>query len=215
MIKYSVEEILDVMANLFPNAKAELTHKNAYELCIAVILSAQATDVSVNQVTPGLFVKYPTVFALAQADIKEVEQAIKTIGLYRNKSKSIVNMAKKVVDNFQGEIPSKHKDLLTLDGVGQKTANVLVSVAFNQPAIAVDTHVSRVSKRLKLAKEKDDVMTIERKLKRKIKRERWSQAHHLMIFFGRYHCKAISPYCESCPFTGQCHYYKEKQSSKL
>lgn len=214
MIKYSVDEMLDVMSAMFPHAKAELNHKNAYELCVAVILSAQATDVSVNLATPALFAKYPTVHALANADIKEVEQTIKTIGLYRNKSKSIVNMAKKVVENFNGEIPSKHKDLLTLDGVGQKTANVLVSVAFNQPAIAVDTHVSRVSKRLRLAKENDDVITIEHKLKRKIKRNRWSEAHHLMIFFGRYHCKAISPHCENCPFTNQCRYYKEKQSSK-
>ena len=213
MNRYTVDQILDIIKDMFPYAKAELNHNNAYELTVAVILSAQATDVSVNLATPQLFEKYPTVYHLAQADVKEVEQCIKTIGLYRNKAKSIVNMAKKVVENFHGEIPSKHKDLLTLDGVGQKTANVIVSVAFNQPAIAVDTHVSRVSKRLRLAKEADDVLTIERKLKRKIKRNRWSEAHHLMIFFGRYHCKAQSPKCSECPLSNQCRYYKENQSS--
>jgi|SRR5690554_3161078 len=214
MIRFSVDEMLDIMAEMFPNAKAELDHHNAYELSVAVILSAQATDVSVNLATPAFFKRYPSVYDLANADVKEVESYIKTIGLYRNKAKSLVKMAKKVVENFNGEIPVKHKDLLTLDGVGQKTANVIVSVAYNQPAIAVDTHVSRVSKRLMLAKEKDDVLTIEQKLKRKIKRDRWSKAHHLMIFFGRYHCKALAPKCNECPFTNQCRYYKEKQSVK-
>lgn len=210
MIRYDVDQILDIMRHMFPNAKAELDHKNPYELSVAVILSAQATDVSVNLATPELFKRYPSVYDLAQAEIKEVESYIKTIGLYRNKAKALVGMAQKVVHNFDGEIPHRHKDLLSLDGVGQKTANVIRSVAFNDPAIAVDTHVSRVSKRLKLAKEADDVLTIERKLKRKIKRERWNEAHHLMIFFGRYHCKALNPACDVCPFTHQCRYYQSK-----
>ena len=210
MTRYNVDEMLDIMRSMFPDAKAELDHKNAYELSVAVILSAQATDVSVNLATPKLFEAYPSVYDLAQADIKEVEGYIKTIGLYRNKAKAIVGMAQKVVNDFDGGIPHRHKDLLSLDGVGQKTANVIRSVAFNDPAIAVDTHVSRVSKRLKLAKEADDVMAIERKLKRKIKRDHWNEAHHLMIFFGRYHCKAINPACEVCPFTQQCRYYQNK-----
>ena len=210
MIRYDVDQILDIMRQMFPNAKAELDHKNPYELSVAVILSAQATDVSVNLATPELFKRYPSVYDLAQAEIKEVESYIKTIGLYRNKAKALVGMAQKVVHDFDGEIPYRHKDLLSLDGVGQKTANVIRSVAFNDPAIAVDTHVSRVSKRLKLAKEGDDVLTIERKLKRKIKRERWNEAHHLMIFFGRYHCKALNPACDECPFTHQCRYYQAK-----
>jgi endonuclease III len=213
MLEYSVDHILDIMQTMFPNAKAELDHHNPYQLTVAVILSAQATDVSVNLVTPTLFEKYPTVYDLAKADLNELQNIIKTIGLYRNKAKALIAMANKVVAHFNGDIPRKHADLLTLDGVGQKTANVIVSVAYSIPAIAVDTHVSRVSKRLMLAKEKDDVLTIERKLKRKIKRERWSQAHHLMIFFGRYHCKAINPNCSACPFTKQCRYYKEKRST--
>ncbi len=213
MPKFSVDQLLDIMQSMFPNAKAELNHHNPYELTVAVILSAQATDISVNLVTPVLFERYPTVYELAQADLDELQNIIKTIGLYRNKAKALIAMANKVVTQFHGEIPRKHGDLLTLDGVGQKTANVIVSVAYLIPAIAVDTHVSRVSKRLMLAKEKDDVITIERKLKRKIKRDRWSQAHHLMIFFGRYHCKALNPNCSSCPLTQQCRYYKEKRSS--
>jgi endonuclease-3 len=213
MPEYSVEQLLDIMHAMFPNAKAELDHHNPYELTVAVILSAQATDVSVNLVTPTLFKKYPTVYDLAQANLNELQNIIKTIGLYRNKAKALIAMANKIVTHFGGEIPRKHSDLLTLDGVGQKTANVIVSVAYSIPAIAVDTHVSRVSKRLMLAKEKDDVHTIERKLKRKIKRNRWSQAHHLMIFFGRYHCKALNPNCSTCPLTKQCRYYKEKRST--
>lgn len=213
MSKFSVEEILDEMQRMFPQAKAELNHTNAYELTVAVTLSAQATDISVNKVTPALFKAYPSVHELAVADISDVERIIKSLGLYRNKAKSIIKMAQQVVENFDGEIPSKHRDLLTLGGVGQKTANVIVSVAFDQPAIAVDTHVTRVSKRLMLAKEGDDVLAIERKLKRKIQRNRWTKAHHLFIFFGRYHCKAQNPSCESCPFTQQCRYYKKKQSS--
>lgn len=213
MSKFTVDEILDKMQAMFPDAQAELNHMNPYELTVAVILSAQATDISVNKVTPALFKAYPSVHELAVAKVSDVENIIRSLGLYRNKARAIVKMAQQVVENFDGEIPSRHKDLLTLGGVGQKTANVIVSVAFNQPAIAVDTHVTRVSKRLMLAKEDDDVLAIERKLKRKIKRERWTKAHHLFIFFGRYHCKAQNPQCETCPFTAQCRYYKKKQSS--
>jgi endonuclease-3 len=212
MNKFSVDEILNQLQLMFPNAQAELTHSNPYELTVAVTLSAQATDISVNKVTPLLFETYPSVYELALANTKDVEKIIKSLGLYRNKARSIIKMSQQVVENFDGKIPSRHKDLLTLGGVGQKTANVIVSVAFGQPAIAVDTHVTRVSKRLMLAKEEDDVIMIERKLKRKIKRERWTSAHHLFIFFGRYHCKAQNPMCETCPFTQQCRYYKKKQS---
>lgn len=210
MSKFTVDEILDQMEIMFPEAKAELDYRNPYELTIAVILSAQATDISVNKVTPALFEAYPSVHELAVANVADVENLIKSLGLYRNKARSIIKMAQQVVENFNGEIPRRHKDLLTLGGVGQKTANVIVSVAYHQPAIAVDTHVTRVSKRLMLAQEKDDVVAIERKLKRKIKRERWTKAHHLFIFFGRYHCKAQNPKCETCPFTQQCRYYKKK-----
>jgi endonuclease III len=210
-VSKKVEFALNTMETMFPHAKAELNHSNAYELTCAVLLSAQATDVSVNKVTPSLFQSYPDVYALAQAKIEDVEAHIKTIGLYKNKAKALVKMAQKVVNEYQGEIPSTKKALLTLDGVGVKTANVILSVWFHVPAIAVDTHVDRVSKRLGFAKATDSVHDVERKLKRKIHREDWAKAHHLMIFFGRYHCKAISPNCSVCPLSSQCLYYKRKK----
>lgn len=197
---------LGVMESMFPHAKAELNHQSAYELTVAVMLSAQTTDIAVNKVTPALFKAYPTVFELSKAQSEDIEPYIKTIGLYKNKAKALVNMARKVVNDYGGIIPSSKKKLLTLEGVGIKTANVIVSVWFNVPAIAVDTHVERVSKRLGFAKEQDSVIDVERKLKTKIPRSDWSKAHHLMIFFGRYHCKALSPQCESCPLRNQCRY---------
>jgi endonuclease III len=210
-VNEKVAYALSIMESMFPHAKAELNHTNAYELTCAVLLSAQATDVSVNKVTPALFKAYPDVEALANAQVSDVESYIKTIGLYKNKAKALVNMAQKVVNEYDKVIPSTKKALLTLDGVGIKTANVILSVWFNQPAIAVDTHVDRVSKRLGFAKTSDSVHDVERKLKRKIKRDDWSKAHHLMIFFGRYHCKAINPQCDSCPLQSECHYYKRKK----
>jgi endonuclease III len=202
---------LSVMDTMFPNAKAELNHQSAYELTVAVMLSAQTTDVAVNKVTPALFKAYPTVYELSKAQSEDIEPYIKTIGLYKNKAKALVNMAKKVVEDYGGEIPKSRKKLLTLEGVGIKTANVIVSVWFNTPAIAVDTHVERVSKRLGFAKDNDSVLDVERKLKTKIPRSEWSRAHHLMIFFGRYHCKSISPQCEICPLSSQCRYIKQKR----
>ena len=181
-----VNAILDQLELMFPNAHCELIHRNAFELLCAVVLSAQTTDAAVNKITPYLFECFPTVQAMAEADIKEIEGCIKSIGLYRNKAKSLQHLA----------------------GVGRKPANVIRSVWFDIPAIAVDTHVERISKRLKLAKPFDDVEDVERKLKRKLPRERWNRAHHLFIFFGRYHCHSRSPKCENCPFGSICQ--KEK-----
>ena len=204
-------QALSVMESMFPNAKAQLNHQNAFELTVAVMLSAQTTDIAVNKVTPSLFQAYPTVFELSIAQSEDIESYIRTIGLYKNKAKALVNMAKRVVREFNGVIPSSKKKLLSLDGVGIKTANVIRSVWFNVPAIAVDTHVERVSKRLGFAKEEDSVIDVERKLKKKTPRKDWIKAHHLMIFFGRYHCKAISPQCKSCPLGTQCRYKNKKE----
>lgn len=204
---------LGVMESMFPHAKAELNHQSAYELTVAVMLSAQTTDIAVNKVTPALFNAYPNVFELSKAQSEDIEPYIRTIGLYKNKAKALVNMAKRVVQEYNGIIPNTKKKLLTLEGVGVKTANVIVSVWFNVPAIAVDTHVERVTKRLGFAKDYDSVHDVERKLKTKIPRSDWSKAHHLMIFFGRYHCKAVSPKCEICPLSHQCRYYKTKTLS--
>lgn len=207
-------EILDILEEMFPDAQCELVHKNVYELIVSVILSAQATDVSVNKVTPALFNRYPDVAALAKGDILEIENCIKNIGLYHNKARMIKEMAQICVDRFQGEIPSKRKDLQSLPGVGRKTANVVLSVWYEIPAIAVDTHVERISKRLYLAKPEDSVVKVEEKLRRKVKRTRWNRAHHLFIFFGRYFCKAKNPQCDLCPFKEQCRYIKEKRAAQ-
>ena len=203
-----VNEILDIIEEMFPHADCELVHSNAYELLVAVILSAQTTDVSVNKVTPALFEKFPTVDALALASVEEVESFIKSIGLYRNKAKNIINMAKSVVSEHGGTIPNTMEELVKLDGVGRKTANVILSEWYKIPALAVDTHVERVSKRLGLVKKSATVLEVELTLKKKIKKERWRKTHHLLIFFGRYHCKAMKPNCKECPLFEQC---KDKQ----
>ncbi|RGC45944.1 endonuclease III [Absiella sp. AM29-15] len=212
----TTDEILDILEEMFPNAECELIHKNAFELLIAVVLSAQTTDASVNKITPGLFEAFPTPQALADADIKDVENKIRRIGLYRNKAHSIKELSRALVENFDGVVPETMKELTSLAGVGRKTANVVRSVCFDIPSIAVDTHVERISKRLGLAKPQDSVEKVEEKLKRKIKRERWNRAHHLFIFFGRYHCTARNPKCESCPFQSFCKKDKlEAYKSKL
>ncbi|NBK97792.1 MAG: endonuclease III, partial [Erysipelotrichia bacterium] len=181
-------DILDEMKKMFPNAECALHHRNAYELIVAVVLSAQTTDEAVNKITPALFERYPSVYDLANGEVKEIATYLKTIGLYRNKSRMIHELANAIVNDYDGEVPNTRKKLTSLAGVGRKTANVVLSVWFHVPAFAVDTHVERVSKRLGLAKFKDSVEVVETKLKRKIDRERWNEGHHLFIFFGRYHC---------------------------
>lgn len=204
MKKISSDEILDQLEIMFPEAHCELIHESTFQLLIAVILSAQTTDASVNKVTPALFEKYPTANELARADLKDVENIIRNIGLYRNKAKNIIACAKELVENYDGEVPSNMKQLTSLSGVGRKTANVVLSVAFDIPAIAVDTHVERISKRLGFAKQQDSVLQVEVKLKRKLNRQRWNRAHHLFIFFGRYFCTAKNPKCSECPFIENC-----------
>ena len=204
MKKISSDKILDQLEIMFPEAHCELIHESTFQLLIAVILSAQTTDASVNKVTPALFEKYPTANELARADLKDVENIIRNIGLYRNKAKNIIACAKELVENYDGEVPSNMKQLTSLSGVGRKTANVVMSVAFDIPAIAVDTHVERISKRLGFAKQQDSVLQVEVKLKRKLNRQRWNRAHHLFIFFGRYFCTAKNPKCSECPFIENC-----------
>lgn len=207
--------LLDTMRSMFPDAKCALHHTNAFELIVAVVLSAQTTDEAVNKVTPALFKAYPTPLELANASEDEIAGYIKTIGLYRNKSKAIKNLAISLVENYNGEVPSKRKDLMSLAGVGRKTSNVVQSVWFDIPAFAVDTHVERISKRLGLAKFSDSVEVVEEKLKRKINRERWNEGHHLFIFFGRYHCTARNPKCDTCPFITFCKKDKYRAYKKI
>lgn len=196
--------IIKELNKLYPNAHCELNHSNTFELLIAVILSAQTTDERVNTVTPTLFKKYPSSLKLSKAKLIDVEKIIKPIGLYKNKAKNIVETAKTLVNNYNGEVPTKRDELESLPGVGRKTANIILSNCFDEPAFAVDTHVSRVSKRLGVADKQDDVREIEEKLMNYFPRKTWTKLHHQFIFFGRYKCKAIKPECDNCPFVSFC-----------
>lgn len=197
-------DILDILEEMYPNAECELIHKNAFELAVAVVLSAQTTDVAVNKITPNLFKKYSTPKKLAEAPIEDIEHMIKTIGLYHNKAKSIQGLAFELLESFDGEMPRTLEELITLPGVGRKSANVILSVCYGIPAIAVDTHVERIAKRLNIAKKQDTVLQVEKKCMKKIDQNRWNRAHHLFIFFGRYFCTARNPKCNECPFFEIC-----------
>ena len=191
-------KVIRAMGELYPEAKAELNHDSPFQLLIAVILSAQTTDVGVNKVTPGLFEAYPTPEALMQADREDIMEKIKTIGLYRNKAKFIKSCATDIVERFGGEVPQTRKELQSLAGVGRKTANVVMSVAFDEPAIAVDTHVNRISKKFNIAPEDASIRQVENCLMEKLPEDLWSQAHHWLIFFGRYQCPARDHDHEEC-----------------
>lgn len=205
-----LKRILDELDRLFPDARCELNYSNPLELLIAVMLSAQTTDASVNKLTETLFQKYRSVEDYASAPLSQLEQDLKRIGLYRNKAKNVKAMAQMLIDEFNGEVPANHDALQTLPGVGRKTANVVISEGFGYPAIAVDTHVERIAKRLGLAFKKDSVLTVEKKLMKKIPKERWIKTHHQLIFFGRYHCKAINPQCQDCRLIDICREPKRK-----
>lgn len=204
MNKEKTNRVLDYFEELYPDAHCELIHHNNYELLVAVMLSAQTTDKKVNQVTPRLFNKYPDAHSLMNARVEDLEECIKAIGLYRNKAKNLKAIAKVLVDNYQGEVPNNRKALESLPGVGRKTTNVVLSVGFDVPAFAVDTHVERISKRLGFAKRDDSVSDVERKVCRSIERSKWNKAHHQFIFFGRYFCKAQSPNCKDCKLKDMC-----------
>jgi len=191
-------KVIEAMGRIFPEAKAELNHRNAFELLIAVILSAQTTDVGVNKATPALFEAYPTPELMMEANLGDLEDKIKTIGLYRNKAKFIKKTATMLVEEFDSEVPMNRKDLESLPGVGRKTANVVMSVAFDEPAIAVDTHVERVSKKFNIVAEDASVIQVEKTLMEKLPKELWSIAHHRLIFFGRYQCPARKHNHEEC-----------------
>ncbi len=189
-MKMTVKQVLDILSCVYPNPKSELDYNDIFSLLIAVILSAQATDVSVNKVTPKLFKVYPDPDSLAKADRDNVMEILKSIGLYKNKSKFIIETAKMIVNEFNGKVPKTREELISLPGVGRKTANVVLGEGFGIPAIAVDTHVMRVAKRLGWANEKDSVLQIEEKLMKKIPKDRWHIVHHQLLLFGRYYSTA-------------------------
>lgn len=198
-----IPNVMEELEAMHPEAACALDHRSNYELLISVVLSAQTTDVSVNKVTPALFEKYPTPYDLAQADPGDVAEIIKTIGLYKNKSVNIVKLAGKLTEDFEGEVPADFDKLVSLPGVGRKTANVIMAEAFGEPAIAVDTHVFRVSNRIGLTDAKD-VDNTEEQLKKRLPKEQWIRAHHLLIFHGRKICHARKADCNSCGLNEIC-----------
>lgn len=202
---------MTIIADMFPEAKGELEWEKPYQLLIAVILSAQTTDKAVNKVTPFLWAKYPNLEDLASANLTDVELILKSIGLYKTKARNIIKTAQILVDNYNGQVPKTHKELETLPGVGRKTANVVLGEVYAIPGIAVDTHVSRVAKRLNISSQDADVKEIEADLMQKIPKKDWVISHHRLIFFGRYHCLAKNPKCEVCPLQSYCLYYKNKE----
>lgn len=196
-----IEIISNYLDELIPNPVCELNYNKDYELLLAVMLSAQTTDKRVNQVTEVLFKKYPTIESLAESDINDIEKIIKPIGTYHIKAKNVIEIAKKL----QGKPITNNRDYLeSLPGVGRKTTNVVLSELYNEPYLAVDTHITRVAKRLRFANKDDDVLTIEKKLMKKIPKDNVRKIHHQLIFFGRYHCKAIKPNCENCKLIQYC-----------
>ena len=207
-----IPEILNRLEIMHPEAACALDFGTRFQLLSAVMLSAQTTDVSVNKVTPVLFAKYPTAEAMAEADPLDVQEIIKTIGLYKNKSRNIVALSKMLVSEYGGEVPGSFDDLVRLPGVGRKTANVVLAEGFGQARIAVDTHVFRVSNRIGLTCAKDPE-GVEKKLMERLPEEQWARAHHLLIFHGRKLCHARKPDCGSCLLAGLCLYEKNGGSN--
>ncbi|MBD7964744.1 endonuclease III [Fictibacillus norfolkensis] len=212
--KAQIQFCLEQIEDMFPDAHCELHHSNPFELTIAVLLSAQCTDALVNKVTPKLFEKYKTPQDYLNVTIEELQDDIRSIGLYRNKAKNIQKLSELVINEYGGEVPKDRDELTKLPGVGRKTANVVVSVAYGVPAIAVDTHVERVSKRLAICKWKDSVLQVEETLMKKIPKSLWGATHHRLIFFGRYHCKAQNPNCPECPLLSICREGKKRMNQK-
>ena len=197
------EHILHELRARYPEAKTELSHRSPFELLISTILSAQATDKSVNAATPALFERYPDAQAMAQAEPDELIPYIKTIGLYRNKAKNCVATAKKLAEDFAGEVPEDFADMMSLPGVGRKTASVVLANAFGRPAVAVDTHVGRLARRLGFTKETNPDK-VQDALENLFPEESWIFLHNALIFHGRRVCLARNPDCETCTLSPLC-----------
>ena len=203
-----VEVIENYLDEMFKDPKCELKYHNDYELLIAIVLSAQTTDKRVNSVIPILFDRYNSLEKLMNADISDIESILRPLGSFRKKAVYVKEIARILVSKYNGKVPTNRKCLEAMPGVGRKTVNVFLGEFYNIPAIAVDTHVERVSKRLGLAKDEDSVREVEEKLKRKFKRDDWAKRHLQLVLFGRYHCKAISPNCDNCKLNNICKYKK-------
>ena len=199
-----IELICEYLDELFPDPKCELNYTKDYDLLMAIVLSAQSTDKRVNVCTKVLFDKYDTLEKIASAPINDIKNIIRTIGSFNKKSVYIKEIAKILVEKYNGVVPKDRDILETFPGVGRKTTNVFLSEFYNIPAIAVDTHVDRVSKRLRLARKNDNVKIIEQKLMKKLKKEEWAKRHLQLVLFGRYYCKAIKPSCNECKLKDIC-----------
>lgn len=206
-----LNEIIDYLDEMIPNPVCELNFTKDYELLLAVMLSAQTTDKRVNMVTEVLFDTYPNLEELKEASLEDIMRIIKSVGTYHKKASNVKEIARRLVDEQQSVVPYDRIYLETLPGVGRKTVNVVLSILNHEQCIAVDTHVARVSKRLGFARETDDVLTIEKKLTKKLKGYDLSRLHHQILLFGRYYCKSQNPSCETCRLQDKCKYYKKKQ----
>ncbi len=206
-MKARTKKIVEILKETYPDAKCELNYKTPFQLLVATILSAQTTDKKVNEVTDTLFKDYPDLDAFLEITNDELEERIKQIGLYRNKSKNLILMFRQLKENFNGEVPKTMEGITSLAGAGRKTANVVLSNAFGVPSIAVDTHVFRVSNRLGLANS-DNVLEVEKQLQKELPKKEWTLMHHLLIFHGRRCCTARNPKCEECPLSHICKYEK-------
>ncbi|MBQ8223036.1 MAG: endonuclease III [Bacteroidales bacterium] len=210
MLKEKFNYIIDYFSENMPVAESELNFENPYQLIVAVILSAQCTDKRVNMTTPAFFERFPDAESLSQASVEEIYSLIKSISYPNNKAKNLLGMAKSLVINYKGVVPDNVDDLQTLPGVGRKTANVVASVAFNKPAMAVDTHVFRVSARIGLTRNAKNPLETEKQLVKYIPENIIPIAHHWLILHGRYVCKARKPDCENCGITSVCDYFRSK-----
>lgn len=204
--KEQIKSLLEKLYEMYPDAECELRHTNSFELLISTVLSAQTTDKKVNQVTEKLYEEFKTPQDFMTLKQEELEIKIKEIGLYKSKAKHILSLCKALVDNFNSTVPGNMEELISLDGVGRKTANVVLSNAFNIPAFAVDTHVFRVANRIGLSNGKD-VTVVENQLMKKIPKELWITTHHTLIFHGRRICKARKPLCQECGINNLCQFY--------
>ncbi len=205
------DKIIEALNDYFPDPKCELNFNKDYELVLAVMLSAQTTDKRVNMVTESLFKEYDSLEKLDKLTVEEIQERIKTIGMYRNKAKHFKNIVSSLVSI--GHVPNDRSLLENLSGVGRKSTNVILSVLYNEPCIAVDTHVNRVSKRLDLALEDDSVLEVENKLMAYFPKNIWTRIHYQIVLFGRYKCKALKPECSDCKLKDVCKYYKNKKDN--
>jgi len=208
-----MNSICDYLDEIIPNPVCELNYAHDYELLIATVLSAQCTDKRVNETTKVLFNKYVSLEELNDAEINDIKEIIRPCGSFNKKSEYIKEIAKKLIEEQNGKVPNDYNFLIKLPGVGRKTINVVTSELFNTPTIAVDTHVERVSKRLNLVKNDDDVIRIEKKLMKKIDKENWNRVNHQLVLFGRYFCKAKNPNCIDCKLKKECKFYEKNIKS--